>query len=152
VNGDAIDDSVTHCDVLHPGVSGSSPVRVGVNHQMLWAAPGGLSTAGVNIIHVRPPLHNTWHIILELITGLCYRNATIWCQISGKFRFCQPECSDRQNRHLLLQVYRQEVNIMSLKSPQKLDLDELQFINELGWLATFSISISSFAINFPPFA
>jgi hypothetical protein len=41
---------------------------------------------------------------------------------------------------------------MSLKSPQKLDLDELQFINELGWLATFSISITSFAINFAPFA
>ena len=41
---------------------------------------------------------------------------------------------------------------MSLKSPQKLDLDELQFVNELGWLATLSISISSFAINFSPFA
>lgn len=41
---------------------------------------------------------------------------------------------------------------MSLKSPQKLELDELQFINELGWLATLSMSISSFVINFAPFA
>jgi hypothetical protein len=41
---------------------------------------------------------------------------------------------------------------MSLNSPQKLDLDELKFINELGWLATLSTSISSFAVFFAPFA
>jgi len=40
---------------------------------------------------------------------------------------------------------------MDLKSPQKFDLDELAFINELGWLATLSISISSFSVNFIPF-
>jgi hypothetical protein len=41
---------------------------------------------------------------------------------------------------------------MSLRSPQKLDLAELEFINELGWLATLSVSISSFAVNFSAFA
>lgn len=41
---------------------------------------------------------------------------------------------------------------MSLKSPQDLDLDEVKFINELGWFATLSVSLATLAVFATPFA
>jgi hypothetical protein len=34
---------------------------------------------------------------------------------------------------------------MSLKPDQKLELDEIKFFSELGWFATFSVVVASFA-------
>jgi hypothetical protein len=41
---------------------------------------------------------------------------------------------------------------MSLKSPQNLDVEEVSFISELGWLATLAVSITSIAVFAAPFA
>jgi hypothetical protein len=41
---------------------------------------------------------------------------------------------------------------MSLKSPQNIDIDEVKFISELGWLAALSTSLATVAIYIAPFA
>jgi len=38
-----------------------------------------------------------------------------------------------------------EAAIMSLKPDQKLEIDEIQFFSELGWFATLSVAVASFA-------
>jgi hypothetical protein len=49
-------------------------------------------------------------------------------------------------------LYQQEVKIMSLKSPQNLDIEEIKFISALGWLATLSSSLASLAVFAAPIA
>ena len=34
---------------------------------------------------------------------------------------------------------------MSLKPDQKLEIDEIRFFSELGWFATLSVAVASFA-------
>ncbi|GEM_PF-1726044 len=34
---------------------------------------------------------------------------------------------------------------MSLKPDQKLEIDEIKFFSELGWFATLSVAVASFA-------
>jgi hypothetical protein len=41
---------------------------------------------------------------------------------------------------------------MSLKSPQNLDIEEIKFISELGWLAALSTSLATLAFYVAPFA
>jgi hypothetical protein len=38
-----------------------------------------------------------------------------------------------------------EAAIMSLKPDQKLEIDEIKFFSELGWFATLSVAVASFA-------
>jgi hypothetical protein len=40
---------------------------------------------------------------------------------------------------------------MTLKSPQHLDIEEIKFISELGWLAALSMSLATLAIFAVPF-
>jgi hypothetical protein len=63
----------------------------------------------------------------------------------GHFAESQAKCSDDKFIVIVSGFVYLEAIIMSMKPDRKLEMDEIKFFGELGWFATLSVAVASFA-------
>ena len=61
------------------------------------------------------------------------------------FAESRAKCSNDQFIVIVSGFVYSEAIIMSMKPDRKLEMDEIKFFGELGWFATLSVAVASFA-------